>query len=191
MRHFSHVTSLPPSLLPLLPLPSPPPPSLSSPSPSSPSSLSPLPLPPSISSPSQSLDYQGINFKALDTRSMRSKSLVCEIESVFDERQEQMVENFASSGPHLSFTFPVSCRPYMEEQSLVRCPHFSVVLGEEFHCIQMQSDWSIRTPSSLYIQREPSLISSLSTYPVRTESLCRCCGSCNVLPKEGVQHAAR
>ena len=70
-------------------------------------SLSPLlPL-----SPRQSLDYQGINFKALDTRAMRSKSLVCEIESVFDERQEQMAENFASNGPHLSFTFPVSSPP--------------------------------------------------------------------------------
>ena len=156
MRHFSHVTSLPPSSP---SSPSLPPPPLS---PSSPS-ISPSPSYPFLS-PSQSLDYQGINFKALDTRSMRSKSLVCEIESVFDERQEQMVENFASSGPHLSFTFPVSCRPYMEEQSLVRCPHFSVVLGEEFHCIQMQSDWSIRTPSSLYIDTKRTDSHFLSLY---------------------------
>jgi paired amphipathic helix protein Sin3a len=67
----------------------------------------------------KSLDYQGINFKALDTRSMRSKSLVCEIESVFDERQEQMVENFASSGPHLSFTFPSEQRVFADAVGLV------------------------------------------------------------------------
>ena len=34
---------------------------------------------------SQSLDHQGINFKAIDTRAMRPKSLVNEIEIVFDE----------------------------------------------------------------------------------------------------------
>ena len=42
---------------------------------------------------------------------MRSKSLVCEIESVYDERQEQMAENCATSGPHLSFSFPVRITP--------------------------------------------------------------------------------
>lgn len=33
----------------------------------------------------KSLDHQGINFKAVDTRSIRSKILVGEIESLYDE----------------------------------------------------------------------------------------------------------
>ena len=61
-------------------------------------------------SPSQSLDHQGINFKATDTRAMRSKSLIAEVETVFDERQEQMVEGASPSGPHHTCNFPVSAR---------------------------------------------------------------------------------
>ena len=38
---------------------------------------------------------------------MRSKSLISEIECIFDERQEQLAENGTVSGPHLSFSFPV------------------------------------------------------------------------------------
>ena len=33
----------------------------------------------------KSLDYQGINFKATDTRTMRSKSLILEVEALYDE----------------------------------------------------------------------------------------------------------
>ena len=55
----------------------------------------------------QSLDHQGINFKALDTRAMRSKSLTAEIETIFDERQEQLSEGASASGPHLLFSMPV------------------------------------------------------------------------------------
>ncbi len=70
-----------------------------------PSFLPSLPPP----SPPKSLDHQGINFKALDTRAMRSKSLIGEVESIFDERQEQLPEGASISGPHLTFpSFPVS-----------------------------------------------------------------------------------
>ena len=108
-------SSFPPSLSLLFSLP---PPSL----PLSPSSFLSLlfSLPPSLPlSPSsslfllllflliQSLDHQGITFKATDTRAMRSKSLIGEIETTFDERQEQLSEGASTAGPHLQFMFPV------------------------------------------------------------------------------------
>lgn len=56
----------------------------------------------------KSLDHQGINFKQIDTRAMRSKALCAEVESIYDERQEQMAEGASPSGPHLKLFFPVS-----------------------------------------------------------------------------------
>uniref|UniRef100_A0A8C2J240 Paired amphipathic helix protein Sin3a n=1 Tax=Cyprinus carpio TaxID=7962 RepID=A0A8C2J240_CYPCA len=55
----------------------------------------------------KSLDHQGINFKQNDTKVLRSKTLLNEIESIFDERQEQASEdNSASpSGPQLTLTY--------------------------------------------------------------------------------------
>ena len=38
---------------------------------------------------------------------MRSKSLIGEIETTFDERQEQLSEGASTAGPHLQFMFPV------------------------------------------------------------------------------------
>uniref|UniRef100_UPI0035901EA7 paired amphipathic helix protein Sin3a isoform X2 n=1 Tax=Myxine glutinosa TaxID=7769 RepID=UPI0035901EA7 len=53
----------------------------------------------------KSLDHQGINFKQNDTKALRSKSLLNEIETIFDE-QEQVVEgNLPAPGPHLSFEY--------------------------------------------------------------------------------------
>ncbi|XP_067085881.1 paired amphipathic helix protein Sin3b isoform X1 [Osmerus mordax] len=40
----------------------------------------------------KSLDHQGVNFKQNDMKALRSKSLLNEIESVYDERQEQSTE---------------------------------------------------------------------------------------------------
>ncbi|XP_075872568.1 paired amphipathic helix protein Sin3a-like isoform X3 [Nelusetta ayraudi] len=58
----------------------------------------------------KSLDHQGINFKQNDTKVLRSKSLLNEIESIYDERQEQASEESATaaagpSGPHLTLTY--------------------------------------------------------------------------------------
>ncbi|XP_058521474.1 paired amphipathic helix protein Sin3a isoform X1 [Ochotona princeps] len=55
----------------------------------------------------KSLDHQGINFKQNDTKVLRSKSLLNEIESIYDERQEQATEENASApvGPHLSLAY--------------------------------------------------------------------------------------
>ncbi len=39
---------------------------------------------------------------------MRSKSLIAEIEAIFDERQEQIAEGASPSGHHLELPFPVS-----------------------------------------------------------------------------------
>uniref|UniRef100_A0A8C5GDZ7 Histone deacetylase interacting domain-containing protein n=1 Tax=Gouania willdenowi TaxID=441366 RepID=A0A8C5GDZ7_GOUWI len=55
----------------------------------------------------KSLDHQGINFKQNDTKVLRSKSLLNEIESIYDERQEQASEENATppTGPHLTLAY--------------------------------------------------------------------------------------
>uniref|UniRef100_A0A3Q3A3J1 Paired amphipathic helix protein Sin3a n=1 Tax=Kryptolebias marmoratus TaxID=37003 RepID=A0A3Q3A3J1_KRYMA len=55
----------------------------------------------------KSLDHQGINFKQNDTKVLRSKSLLNEIESIYDERQEQTSEETAAplTGPHLTLSY--------------------------------------------------------------------------------------
>lgn len=54
----------------------------------------------------KSLDHQGITFKQNDLKSMRSKSLINEIETIYDERQEQAAEgNGDAAGPHLTFSY--------------------------------------------------------------------------------------
>ncbi|XP_065145319.1 paired amphipathic helix protein Sin3a [Paramisgurnus dabryanus] len=55
----------------------------------------------------KSLDHQGINFKQNDTKVFRSKTLLNEIESLYDERQEQASEDNAAplSGPHMTLTY--------------------------------------------------------------------------------------
>ncbi|XP_016367454.1 paired amphipathic helix protein Sin3a isoform X1 [Sinocyclocheilus rhinocerous] len=55
----------------------------------------------------KSLDHQGINFKQNDTKVFRSKMLLNEIETLYDERQEQASEDNAAppSGPHMTLTY--------------------------------------------------------------------------------------
>ncbi|XP_068599386.1 paired amphipathic helix protein Sin3b [Brachionichthys hirsutus] len=66
----------------------------------------------------KSLDHQGVNFKQNDMKALRSKSLLNEIESVYDERQEQSTEeggvgpqsrndsgSASPSEPHMVFTY--------------------------------------------------------------------------------------
>ncbi|TNN89276.1 Paired amphipathic helix protein Sin3b [Liparis tanakae] len=66
----------------------------------------------------KSLDHQGVNFKQNDMKALRSKSLLNEIESVYDERQEQSTEEggvgqqsrngsgaASSTEPHMVFTY--------------------------------------------------------------------------------------
>ncbi|TNM87890.1 hypothetical protein fugu_006111 [Takifugu bimaculatus] len=66
----------------------------------------------------KSLDHQGVNFKQNDVKALRSKSLLNEIESIYDERQEQSTEeggvgqqgrngsgSTPSSEPHMLFTY--------------------------------------------------------------------------------------
>jgi paired amphipathic helix protein Sin3a len=50
----------------------------------------------------KSLDHQGISFKASDSRYIRSKSLVSEIETICDERQDHA----EATGPHLTIVLP-------------------------------------------------------------------------------------
>uniref|UniRef100_A0A4W5PA41 Paired amphipathic helix protein Sin3a n=1 Tax=Hucho hucho TaxID=62062 RepID=A0A4W5PA41_9TELE len=55
----------------------------------------------------KSLDHQGINFKQNDTKVFRSKTLLNEIETIYDERQEQASEDTATvpGGPHMTLTY--------------------------------------------------------------------------------------
>uniref|UniRef100_A0A8C9ZYE8 Paired amphipathic helix protein Sin3a n=1 Tax=Sander lucioperca TaxID=283035 RepID=A0A8C9ZYE8_SANLU len=55
----------------------------------------------------KSLDHQGINFKQNDTKVLRSKSLLNEIESIYDEHQEQASEENTTppTGPHLALAY--------------------------------------------------------------------------------------
>ncbi|KAM9329092.1 paired amphipathic helix protein Sin3b [Gastrophryne carolinensis] len=55
----------------------------------------------------KSLDHQAVNFKQNDTKALRSKSLLNEIESVYDEHQEQHSDGRpnSASGPHLIYTY--------------------------------------------------------------------------------------
>ncbi|XP_071001192.1 paired amphipathic helix protein Sin3a-like isoform X2 [Oncorhynchus clarkii lewisi] len=55
----------------------------------------------------KSLDHQGINFKQNDTKVFRSKTLLNEIETIYDERQEQASEDTAPvpGGPHMTLTY--------------------------------------------------------------------------------------
>ncbi|XP_035251360.1 SIN3 transcription regulator family member Aa isoform X1 [Anguilla anguilla] len=55
----------------------------------------------------KSLDHQGINFKQNDTKVLRSKTLLNEIESIYDERQEQASEENSAppTGPHMTLTY--------------------------------------------------------------------------------------
>ncbi|KAM4602714.1 paired amphipathic helix protein Sin3a-like isoform 2-T2 [Polymixia lowei] len=56
----------------------------------------------------KSLDHQGINFKQNDTKVFRSKTLLNEIEMLYDERQERASEDTATpppGGPHVTLTY--------------------------------------------------------------------------------------
>ncbi|XP_062511637.1 paired amphipathic helix protein Sin3a-like isoform X2 [Corticium candelabrum] len=54
----------------------------------------------------KSLDHQGINFKQTDSKAMRSKSLINEIETMYDERQEQIADGASEmTGPHAVYTY--------------------------------------------------------------------------------------
>uniref|UniRef100_A0A665WEW4 Paired amphipathic helix protein Sin3a n=2 Tax=Echeneis naucrates TaxID=173247 RepID=A0A665WEW4_ECHNA len=56
----------------------------------------------------KSLDHQGINFKQNDTKVLRSKTLLNEIELLYDDRQERASEETATpppSGPHMTLTY--------------------------------------------------------------------------------------
>ncbi len=58
----------------------------------------------------KSLDHQGLMFKQSDVRTLRSKSLLNEIETLYDERHEQQEEAggsdaVASHGPHLNLDY--------------------------------------------------------------------------------------
>ncbi|XP_013857067.1 paired amphipathic helix protein Sin3a [Austrofundulus limnaeus] len=56
----------------------------------------------------KSLDHQGINFKQNDTKVLRSKTLLNEIEMLYEDRQEQASEETAApppSAPHMTLTY--------------------------------------------------------------------------------------
>ncbi|XP_069172117.1 paired amphipathic helix protein Sin3a isoform X6 [Procambarus clarkii] len=55
----------------------------------------------------KSLDHQGITFKQTDVKTIRSKSLLNDIETLFDERHEQAEESGdVITGPHMVLHYP-------------------------------------------------------------------------------------
>ncbi|XP_040564343.1 paired amphipathic helix protein Sin3a isoform X2 [Lepeophtheirus salmonis] len=57
----------------------------------------------------KSLDHQGVNFKQTDVRNLRCKSLQQEIETLYDERHEQMESSGETiNGPHMTLDYSYS-----------------------------------------------------------------------------------
>ncbi|XP_023661955.1 paired amphipathic helix protein Sin3a-like isoform X1 [Paramormyrops kingsleyae] len=98
----------------------------------------------------KSLDHQGINFKQNDTKVLRSKTLLNEIESIYDERQEQGSEE--NAGPHLSLTYEDS--QILEDAAALIIHHVKRQTG-----IQKEDKYKIKQvvhhfiPDMLFAQR--------------------------------------
>ncbi|XP_037110600.1 SIN3 transcription regulator family member Aa [Syngnathus acus] len=102
----------------------------------------------------KSLDHQGINFKQNDTKVLRSKALLNEIESIYDERQEQASEDNASppAGPHLTRVY--DDRQILEDAAALIIHHVKRQTG-----IQKEDKYKIKqimyhfVPDLLFAQR--------------------------------------
>ncbi|XP_077423344.1 SIN3 transcription regulator family member Aa [Vanacampus margaritifer] len=102
----------------------------------------------------KSLDHQGINFKQNDTKVLRSKSLLNEIESIYDERQEQASEENGSppAGPHLTRVY--EDRQILEDAAALIIHHVKRQTG-----IQKEDKYKIKqimshfVPDLLFAQR--------------------------------------
>ncbi|KAL0967888.1 hypothetical protein UPYG_G00259240 [Umbra pygmaea] len=102
----------------------------------------------------KSLDHQGINFKQNDTKVLRSKTLLNEIESIYDERQEQASEENGTppSGPHLTLTYDDS--QILEDAAALIIHHVKRQTG-----IQKEDKYKIKQiihhfiPDMLFAQR--------------------------------------
>ncbi|GCC33566.1 SIN3 transcription regulator family member Aa isoform X1 [Chiloscyllium punctatum] len=102
----------------------------------------------------KSLDHQGINFKQNDTKTLRSKSLLNEIESIYDERQEQASEDHThvTSGSHLTFVY--EDKQIMEDAASLIIHHVKRQAG-----IQKEDKYKIKQiiyhfiPDLLFAQR--------------------------------------
>uniref|UniRef100_A0A3B5N212 SIN3 transcription regulator family member A n=1 Tax=Xiphophorus couchianus TaxID=32473 RepID=A0A3B5N212_9TELE len=102
----------------------------------------------------KSLDHQGINFKQNDTKVLRSKSLLNEIESIYDERQEQVSEENAAAPvcPHLTLAYEDS--QILEDAAALIIHHVKRQTG-----IQKEDKYKIKQiiyhfiPDMLFAQR--------------------------------------
>ncbi|XP_039663838.1 SIN3 transcription regulator family member Aa isoform X1 [Perca fluviatilis] len=102
----------------------------------------------------KSLDHQGINFKQNDTKVLRSKSLLNEIESIYDEHQEQASEENTTppTGPHLAL-------PYEDSQILEDAAALIIHHVKRQTSIQKEDKYKIKQiiyhfiPDMLFSQR--------------------------------------
>ncbi|XP_053172449.1 paired amphipathic helix protein Sin3a-like isoform X2 [Scomber japonicus] len=103
----------------------------------------------------KSLDHQGINFKQNDTKVFRSKTLLNEIEMLYDERQERASEETATpppSGPHMNLTYDDS--QILEDAAALIIHHVKRQVG-----IQKEDKYKIKQiihhfiPDLLFAQR--------------------------------------
>uniref|UniRef100_A0A3Q3JTE5 Paired amphipathic helix protein Sin3a n=1 Tax=Monopterus albus TaxID=43700 RepID=A0A3Q3JTE5_MONAL len=103
----------------------------------------------------KSLDHQGINFKQNDTKLLRSKTLLNEIEMLYDDRQERASEEPATlppSGPHMTLTYDDS--QILEDAAALIIHHVKRQVG-----IQKEDKYKIKQiihhfiPDLLFAQR--------------------------------------
>ncbi|XP_053277109.1 paired amphipathic helix protein Sin3a isoform X2 [Pleuronectes platessa] len=103
----------------------------------------------------KSLDHQGINFKQNDTKVLRSKTLLNEIELLYDDRQERAAEEAPAppvSGPHMTLTYDDS--QILEDAAALIIHHVKRQVG-----IQKEDKYKIKQiihhfiPDLLFAQR--------------------------------------
>ncbi|XP_043933174.1 paired amphipathic helix protein Sin3a-like [Protopterus annectens] len=102
----------------------------------------------------KSLDLQGINFKQNDTKVLRSKSLLNEIEGIYDERQEQASEDNISIPVEPHMTLPYEDKQILEDAASLIIHHVKRQTG-----IQKEDKYKIKQiiyhfiPDLLFTQR--------------------------------------
>ncbi|KAJ3593367.1 hypothetical protein NHX12_005702 [Muraenolepis orangiensis] len=99
----------------------------------------------------KSLDHQGVNFKQNDAKVFRSKTLLSEIEMLYDERQERVSEE--AGGPHL--TLPYEDSQILEDAASLIIHHVKRQVG-----IQKEDKYKIKqvlhhfVPDMLFARRD-------------------------------------
>ena len=78
----------------------------------------------------KSLDHQGIIFKQNDVRFIRSKSLLNEIETLYDEAHEAEEQSGQpSAGPHITLHYKVSTMLIISQSLIIKYCYFHLIVA--------------------------------------------------------------